>query len=177
MLAPRRSDVDQLNNLARQQRTADGALRGATLTIEGTSFQRGDRVVTVRNDYHLGVRNGSHATITKIHSRGGEMTIRLDHGKTRRLSAEYLHGGHIGHGYAITIHKAQGITTDRTYVLGTSDLYRELGYVALSRGRLSNDIYLTEPTGREHAHRLEISTVDRTPGLRTSRQQTLGIDR
>jgi hypothetical protein len=61
--------------------------------------------------------------------------------------------------------------------LGTGDLNRELGYVALSRGRLSNDIYLAEPSRREHAHRLEIPSADRRTGLQTSRQQTLGIDR
>ncbi|MEO8698311.1 MAG: MobF family relaxase, partial [Acidimicrobiales bacterium] len=177
MLAPRRSDVEQINNLARTQLAADGGLRGAVLTIDGTSFQRGDRVVTLRNDYDLGVRNGTLATITKIHGRSGEITIRPDHGKPRRISASYLQDGHVVHGYAITIHKAQGITSDRAYVLGTGDLYRELGYVALSRGRLSNDIYLTEPTRREHAHRLELHTVDRAAELPTSRQQTLGIDR
>ncbi|MEO8697795.1 MAG: AAA family ATPase, partial [Acidimicrobiales bacterium] len=177
MLAPRRSDVDQLNTLARQQLTDDRTLRGAVLTVDGTSFQRGERIVTLRNDYDLGVRNGTLATITKVHGRSGEITIRPDHGKTRRISAAYLQDGHVVHGYAITIHKAQGITTDRAYVLGTGDLYRELGYVALSRGRLSNDIYLTEPTAREHAHHLEIPTAHRSPGLRTSHQQTLGIDR
>ncbi|HUP75541.1 MAG TPA: MobF family relaxase [Acidimicrobiales bacterium] len=177
MIAPRRSDVDQLNALARQQLTDDRTLRGVVLTVDGTSFQRGDRVVTLRNDYHLGVRNGTLATITKIHGRSGEITIRPDHGKPRRISDAYLHDGHLVHGYAITIHKAQGITTDRAYILGTGDLYRELGYVALSRGRLSNDLYLTEPTRREHAHHLEIPTADRATGLQTSRQQTLGIDR
>jgi ATP-dependent exoDNAse (exonuclease V) alpha subunit len=121
MLAPRRSDVDQLNALARQQLVADRTLRGVVLTVDGTAFQRGDRVVTLRNDYDLGVRNGTLATITKIHGRSGEITIRPDHGKTRRLSAEYLQEGHVVHGYAITIHKAQGITTDRAYILGTCE--------------------------------------------------------
>ena len=157
-------------------RSAASCWRASALSWS-TSLQRGDRVVTLRNDYNLGVRNGTLATVTKIHGRSGEITIRPDHGKTRRLSAEYLGEGHVAHGYTITIHKAQGITTDRAYILGTGDLYRELGYVALSRGRLSNDIYLTEPSGREHAHRLEHSTVDRAAGLQTSRQQTLGIDR
>ena len=178
MLAPRRSDVDELNRLARQQLASDRSLRGVVLTVDGTSFQRGDRVVTLRNDYHLGVRNGSLATVTKIHGYSGEITIRPDHGKSQRISAAYLQDGHVAHGYAITVHKAQGITTDRAYVLGTGDLYRELGYVALSRGRLSNDLFVAQPALREHAHRLEQSPEQRIAHtLGTDHQQTLGIDR
>ena len=44
-------------------------------------------------------------------------------------------------GYAVTGHVAQGLTTDRTFVLGTDRLFREWGYVAMSRGRLSNRMY------------------------------------
>ena len=39
-----------------------------------------------------------------------------------------------------TVHKAQGMTCDRAFLLATDDLYQELGYVALSRGRLGNHI-------------------------------------
>ena len=52
--------------------------------------------------------------------------------------------GGVDQGYAITRHKAQGLTTDRDFVLGTGDLYRELGYVALSRGRLGTDLYVAQ---------------------------------
>ncbi len=43
----------------------------------------------------------------------------------------------------MTIHKAQGLTCDTAFVYATGDLYRELGYVALSRGRDLNVIYTT----------------------------------
>src|SRR5690606_1187282 len=55
--------------------------------------------------------------------------------------ADYLDAGHVTHGYATTIHKAQGMTVDRCLTLGTDDLYREAGYVALSRGRTANILY------------------------------------
>jgi hypothetical protein len=57
------------------------------------------------------------------------------------LPTEYLEVGHIAHAYATTIHKAQGMTVDRCLTLGTDDLYREAGYVALSRGRTTNVLY------------------------------------
>ena len=165
---------------ARPTRLTDtGTLHGPrTHRRRPTRSKRGDRVVTLRNDYDLDVRNGTLATVTKVHPRRGELTIRTDAGATQRLPAAYLDAGHVDHGYAITIHKAQGLTVDRAFVLGSDDLYRELGYVALSRGRLSNDLYLAEPAPREHAHRLEQGPEQRIAHtLATDHQQTLGIDR
>jgi hypothetical protein len=57
------------------------------------------------------------------------------------LPSDYLDAGHLIHGYAITGHKAQGLTCDHTNVLGTESLYREWGYIAMSRGRQSNQLY------------------------------------
>ncbi len=58
------------------------------------------------------------------------------------LPAAYLDDGHIAHAYATTIHKAQGATFDRGLLLGTDELYRERGYVGMSRGRETNHLYL-----------------------------------
>jgi ATP-dependent exoDNAse (exonuclease V) alpha subunit len=58
------------------------------------------------------------------------------------VSRAYLAAGGLDHGYALTIHQAQGLTTHHGLVLGSDSLYRESGYVALSRGRLRNDLYL-----------------------------------
>ena len=52
------------------------------------------------------------------------------------MDTAYLEAGHVAHGDAITGHKAQGPTVDHTFVLGSAELYRAWGYVALSRGRL-----------------------------------------
>jgi len=78
-----------------------------------------------------------------------------DRGVRRRLPADYLDAGHVVHGYAITGHKAQGLTCDHTYTLGTEALYREWGYVAMSRGRLSNQLYhgpVLDDDGALHHH-------------------------
>jgi hypothetical protein len=47
----------------------------------------------------------------------------------------------IDHGYAATIHKAQGMTVDRTHVLATPGLDAHSSYVALSRHRDSVDLH------------------------------------
>jgi hypothetical protein len=62
----------------------------------------------------------------------------------------YIADGHVAHGYATTIHKAQGATYDRTLLLGDDRLYRQAGYTGLSRGRERNDMYLVVDDDREH---------------------------
>jgi len=53
------------------------------------------------------------------------LTVRLTDGSERIVPASYLDAGHLDHGYAMTIHKAQGLTADEALVLATDDLYRE----------------------------------------------------
>src|SRR5262249_50733203 len=47
----------------------------------------------------------------------------------------------IDHGYAATIHKAQGVTVDRTHVLATPGMDAHGSYVALSRHRDGVDLH------------------------------------
>jgi ATP-dependent exoDNAse (exonuclease V) alpha subunit len=140
MIAIRRSDVDDLNGRARRLREANGELRGPVLEIDERPYQTGDEIVCLRNDYRLGVRNGDRAVVERVDPERNTMRVRLDDG-VRVLPTEYLDAGHIAHAYATTIHKAQGMTVDRCLTLGTDDLYREAGYVALSRGRTANILY------------------------------------
>jgi hypothetical protein len=58
------------------------------------------------------------------------------------VPTSYLDAGHLDHGYAMTIHKAQGLTADEAHVLATDDLYREAGFTALNRARLDTRIYV-----------------------------------
>ena len=48
-------------------------------------------------------------------------------------------------GYALTVFRSQGITVDHTFGLGGDTLFQEAGYTQLSRGRLSNNLYVTAP--------------------------------
>ena len=158
MIALRRADVADLNARARGRLLRAGLLTGPALTLEnGTELQAGDRIVCLRNSRRLGVVNGSRATVTALDVERHVVEVVDDKGARRRLPGGYLHAGHVVHGYAITGHKAQGLTVDHTFVLGSDSLYREWGYVALSRGRQTNRLYLHADTA---AHRCELGELD-----------------
>jgi Ti-type conjugative transfer relaxase TraA len=154
MLAGRRDEVADLNHLARATRVAAGELDDITaLTVEGRTFAQGDRMLALRNQpvdradqngRHL-LRNGNRATVTHINQQAGALTVQLDTGPAVTLPADYLAEGHVDHGYAMTIHKAQGMTTGRTFVLASPDLARELGYVAASRHTEEARFYVNVP--------------------------------
>ncbi|MDB5447613.1 MAG: conjugal transfer protein TraA, partial [Phenylobacterium sp.] len=134
MLAYTRAEVDLLNQLARERLAAAGQLVGGS-TIATTrgprSFARGDRLIFLRNERSLGVRNGSLGTVTSI--TGGQLQVRLDDGREVAFGAKDY--ADFDHGYAITIHKAQGSTVDYAHVLASPFMDRHATYVALSRHR------------------------------------------
>jgi len=141
MTAYRRDDVDDLNGRARAYLVRAGDLSGPELVLDDRPYQAGDQIVCLRNNRRLGVHNGTRATVETVDPHRTTITIAVDDRQVE-LPKQYLDDGHIAHGYANTIHNAQGATVDRGLVLGTDELFRERGYVALSRGRTSNHLYL-----------------------------------
>jgi hypothetical protein len=150
MLATRRADVDRLNTLARAQLRDVGQLGPDVLEAGGRAFGVGDQVICGRNDGYLGVINGTRGIVRGLSRDGTGLTVEVADGMRVVLPAGYLDEGHLNHGYATTIHKAQGATTERTFILADEHLYQEAGYVALSRGRDRNDLYTTTPTLADH---------------------------
>ncbi len=116
-------------------------MAGPELVIDERPYQAGDDIVCLRNDRRLGVCNGTRATVEAVDPDAGTLTVQTDNSRVVLL-AEYLEAGHIAHGYATTIHKSQGATFDSGLSLGTDELYRERGYVGMSRGRQTNHLCL-----------------------------------
>jgi ATP-dependent exoDNAse (exonuclease V) alpha subunit len=143
MLAVRRVEVHELNQLARAQLVATGEVQREGIEVAGHEFAIGDRVMALNNRRGLGIANGDRGTLTTANEKG--VTINLDRGPTINLPTSYLDAGHLTHAYATTIHKAQGMTCDRTLVLASGALFREAGYTALSRGRTENRLYVIAP--------------------------------
>jgi uncharacterized protein YoxC len=139
--------VIDLNDRARAVLKADGVLNSEEMTVGSRSYSVGDEVMTLRNDRRLGVINGSRGVVEAIDDRASEITVRLEDQRQVTLPKDYLEGGGVAHAYAITGHKAQGMTTDRALVLGDESMYREWGYVAMSRGREENRLYVVMGEG------------------------------
>ena len=136
LLAYTRDDVRQLNDQARVLRQAAGELgKGEVIETERgpREFAAGDRLYFLKNEHSLGVKNGSLGTVEQI--RGGMLQVQMDGEANRRVVVDANLYPHIDHGYAATVHKAQGATIDRTFALATSHWDRHTTYVALSRHR------------------------------------------
>jgi Ti-type conjugative transfer relaxase TraA len=132
--------VRELNEAARERMREAGDLGdNVRLTVErgARSFANGDRVMFLRNERGLGVKNGTLGTIEQVSERS--MSVRTDDG--RSVSFDFKDYDRIDHGYAATIHKAQGMTVERTHVLATPGLDAHGSYVALSRHRDGMDFH------------------------------------
>ncbi len=141
MAAVRNVDRAELNQLARGVMRQAGWLGDEELTATGRTFAAGDRVMLLRNSTAKRLDNGDTGTVTGIDD--GRLVVHLDRGVIVTLDRGYLAAGHVEHAYAATVYKAQGSTVTTGHVLGTG-LGQEDGYVALSRGRAANRLYLVE---------------------------------
>lgn len=134
------AEVYALNDLAREQKRAAGDLgEDVSLTVErgDRRFASGDRVMFLQNDRGLGVKNGTLGTVDTISTQS--MSVLSDDGRSIRFNLKDYN--HLDHGYAATVHKAQGMTVDRTHVLATPGLDTHGSYVALSRHRDGLDLH------------------------------------
>jgi len=152
VLAHRRADVQDLNEAIRAARQERGELAGeiAYQTTEGArSFAPGDRLLFRENNRDLGVKNGMLGTVERAEAAGltddGRLVVRLDSargpGQGRAVSVSMADYAAVDHGYATTIHKAQGATVDRAYVLASGTMDRHLTYVAMTRHRDEAQLY------------------------------------
>jgi ATP-dependent exoDNAse (exonuclease V) alpha subunit len=116
-------------------------LSGPELCVDDVSFAVGDQVVALRNRHDLDLLNGDTAIVREVDERELELLVTLDRGGERRLPASYVAAGHLAHGYAITVHKSQGMTVDEAFVYTDASVYREAAYTALSRARQATHVY------------------------------------
>lgn len=77
----------------------------------------------------------------------------------------------IDHGYAATIHKAQGMTVDRTHVLATPSMDAHGSYVALSRHRDSIDLHFGRDDFASQDRLVNTLSRDRAKDMATDYEQ------
>ncbi|WP_246853296.1 MobF family relaxase [Naasia sp. SYSU D00948] len=142
--------VTELNRRARADLILAGAIDATSEVAlhDGTAASVGDIVLTRRNDRRLRagkdwVRNGARWRVTKIRA-DGSLQVRREGrawGGALVLPAGYV-SEHLELGYAVTAHRAQGVTTDTSHALVQPSSSRESLYVAMTRGRGSNTAYV-----------------------------------
>ena len=103
---------------------------------DGTQASEGDLVITRSNDRRLRtlrggwVRNGDRWRVTHV-GKDGSMTVQrvgVALGGSVTLPAAYV-AEHVDLGYAVTAHRAQGLTVDTSHVVVSGTTTRENLYV------------------------------------------------
>jgi conjugative relaxase-like TrwC/TraI family protein len=169
LLAGTRAEARLLNRYARRMLAAKGELDlESEISFGERGYVVGDQVVMCRNHSHqhlstgadFAVDNGMRGTVTDISSE--QMTVEITSDEHVVLDRAYLEHSWVDHAYAVTIHKAQGVTCDSVFVVGPAGLYREGAYVALSRARHEAWLYATSLQAADlaeaHRHGIPLPT-------------------
>jgi conjugative relaxase-like TrwC/TraI family protein len=143
VVAADHATVSAINDTVRTFRITAGEVEADGVELSGQIVGLGDEVVTCQNDRRLcasdagWVRNGDRWTVTGI-SGTGDLTVRhLDRPASVVLPAGYA-AEHVRLGYALTTHKAQGVTVDDAVTVVNDATTASSLYVGMTRGRGSN---------------------------------------
>jgi len=165
---------------ALNQRIHNDTFGTAAPTVAGARGHRvgiGDLIITRRNDPTIElrntndpaaerttVRNGHRWQVTAINADNNRIAARrLDDHTLAVCDGDYVRE-HITHGYAVTVHSAQGVTADTTHAVLGENTTRSLLYVAMTRGRDTNTAYLYE------RHREQYEYGEQSAGIHALRR-------
>lgn len=142
MMSYRNADVLSMNLMARECLQGLGQLTEKAFHISTKAFGElefavGDRLMFLRNEKSINVKNGLLGRIEDIS--GSFITVKMDRGDI--LSFDTAFYNDLGYGYASTVHKLQGETVDKSFVLATPQFNRFIANVALDRHRDDIEIH------------------------------------
>ena len=149
MMAKSNDTVSQLNALARQDLLESGAVSGVDVGLrDGHRAAVGDTVLSRKNDTTIlidtrgnNALNGQLWNVREVNG-DGSLQVQLVGGKAvATLPARYV-TEHVELGYASTIDRAKGMTVDTGHAVVDPSMSREDLYVALTRGREANHVYI-----------------------------------
>lgn len=162
MLAATGFETRILNEAARELLKKDGTLISDTATViqcadeNEREFCVGDRILFLKNDNGLEVKNGTLGFIEKIaFDKEGipQFTVRCDDQKVKTFDLKTY--SDLAHGLCVSVHKSQGATVDKAYVLTNENMGdREWSYVAGSRSRYDTNIFTTKDEYAELAAKM-----------------------
>ena len=128
-------------------RVADGTVAESGLAIlDGQRAGVGDEITTRQNNRLLTtgrswVKNGDRFVVAATNPDGTMSVRRVSGGTEMMLPADYV-AQYVELGYATTSYRSQGRTVDTTHSLVSPTTTREVLYVAATRGRECNMIYV-----------------------------------
>lgn len=161
ILAHTRASVQAINHEARTRLALMGELEGEqefNVTRGKRAFAVGDRFMFLRNERSMAVKNGTLGRVTAMEN--GRITVTTDDGRTVNVDPSAY--ADFDHGYAVTVHKAQGLTVDRSLVLASKGFDSHLTYVALSRHRESMTLFYGQDEVADSAKLFARMSRDRT---------------
>ena len=111
-------------------------------------FAVGDRLQFTAPNRELGVANRDLGTIQQI-GEAGKITVRMDGDKEKAVTFDPAEMRHFDHGYAVTSHSSQGLTSERVLVNMDTNVHPELinsrfAYVSVSRASEDAQIYTND---------------------------------
>ena len=134
-LAHRNVDVDRINEAVRAAGVKAGLVTAFQQYATGSGvvrFAAGDRVIANAAIPAHKILKGSFGVVQAAEDGGLEISFDGHHDP---VALDDRTAARLGLGYAVTIHKAQGVTADNALVLASGTMDKHLGYVALSRHR------------------------------------------
>ncbi|MEM1874975.1 MAG: MobF family relaxase [Candidatus Hadarchaeales archaeon] len=130
----------------------------------------GERIIALKNDRNLGLKNGEMFEVTAIE--GSRLRLRNER---KDLWVDTKDYGYFDYAYAITTHKAQGMTTSRVLVAGSKPLDYNLFYVAVTRGKKELKIYTNDVV--DLLHRSQFSNQKRTTLNVNTKEEVVVVSR
>jgi len=139
LLAHRRKDVSLLNDSIQQARLDQGDIKKRSISVDGQDYHVGDKFIFLKNDRQLDVKNGTIGTIDRL--QGAEFQIKTNDHRMINFNADKYKD--FGLGYAVTIHKSQGVTVDHTELYLDNGVNSNLAYVGMTRHKDDVSIHYT----------------------------------
>ncbi len=111
-------------------------------------FAISDRIQLTAPNRELGVANRDIGTLQRI-DESGKITVRMDGDKEKTITFDPREMRHFDHGYAVTSHSSQGLTSERVLVNMDTEVHHELinprfAYVSVSRASHDAQIFTND---------------------------------
>jgi hypothetical protein len=136
-------------------------------------FSVGERIQFTAPDKSLGVANRDLAVVESI-ARDGRIAARLD--DNRQIEFKAGEHRHFDHGYAVTSHSAQGLTSERVLIHADTRVHPDLlnsrfGYVSISRASHEATVFTNDSSklGQQLA-----SEITKTSALASDQAVSIG---